>query len=180
MRIDPSLALAARLLGALVFATAVRGKLVHRHELPGVVANYQLLPARLASAAAWTLVGLECLIVLSLVSGVGLVAGAALAIALLNAFALAMGINLHRGRRQIDCGCFQSGLRQRLSGTLVARNLVLAALLAPLIAAGTGSATPLQWLDGLGAGLAAYILYQVLGELDSLRYSSAELRRRFA
>jgi uncharacterized membrane protein YphA (DoxX/SURF4 family) len=180
MSIDPSFALAARLLAALVFATAVRGKVVHRHELPGVIANYQLLPARLAAAAAWTLIGLECLVALSLLSGVGLVAGAALAIALLVAFALAMGINLHRGRRQIDCGCFQSGLRQRLSGTLVARNLVLAALLTPLIA-GTGSgATPLQWLDGLGAGLAAYILYQVLGELDSLRYSSAELRRRFA
>lgn len=179
MSIDPSFALAARFLGTLVFATAVRGKVVHRHELPGVVANYQLLPARLAAAAAWTIVGLECLVVVSLVSGVGLAAGAALAIALLGAFALAMAINLRRGRRQIDCGCFQSGLRQQLSGTLVARNLVLAALLTPLIA-GTGSATPLQWLDGLGAGLAAYILLQVLAELDSLRYSSAELRRRFA
>lgn len=179
MSIDPAFALAARLLGALVFATAVRGKLVHRHELPGVIANYRLLPARLASAAGWSVVALESLVVLSLVSGVALAAGAALAIALLGGFALAMGINLRRGRREIDCGCFQSGLRQRLSATLVARNLVLAALLTPLIA-GSGGATLLQRLDGFGAGLAAYILYLVLGELDSLRYSSAELRRRFA
>jgi uncharacterized membrane protein YphA (DoxX/SURF4 family) len=181
MTVDPSIALAGRLLGALVFAQAVGGKIRHRQELAGVVANYRLLPDRLAAAAAWMVVGLESVAALSLLSGVWIAAGAALAIALLGGFALAMGINLARGRREIDCGCFQSGLRQRLSGALVARNLLLAALLTPLLAASApGGATTLQWVDGLGAGLAAYALYQVLGELLSLRHSSAELRRRFA
>jgi uncharacterized membrane protein YphA (DoxX/SURF4 family) len=176
---DPSVALAGRLLGALVFATAVVGKIRHRHELAGVVANYRLLPERLAAPAAWAIVGLECMTALSLVSGALLAAGAALAIVLLGGFALAMAVNLARGRREIDCGCFQSGLRQRLSAALVARNLILAACLTPLLAAGGTGATPLQWVDGLGAGLAAYALYQVLGELLSLRQSAAELRRRF-
>ena len=186
MTVDPAIALAGRLLGALVFATAVVGKVRYRHELAGVVANYRLLPEPLAASAAWAVVGLESLTVLSLVSGLWLAAGAALAIALLCAFALAMGINLARGRREIDCGCFQSGLRQALSGTLVARNLVLAIILTPLLAAGAAdatalpSATALQWVDGVGAGFAAYALYQVLGELVSLRRLSAELRRRFA
>jgi hypothetical protein len=180
MTVDPSIALAGRLLGVLVFAAAVGGKVRHRHELAGVVANYRLLPERLAAAAAWMIVGLECLAALSLLTGVWLAAGAALAMALLGGFALAMGINLARGRREIDCGCFQSGLRQRLSAALVARNLLLAAILMPLLAVGTASATALQWVDGLGAGLAAYALYQVLGELLSLRQFSAELRRRFA
>jgi uncharacterized membrane protein YphA (DoxX/SURF4 family) len=181
MTVDPSIALAGRLLGALVFAQAVGGKIRHRQELAGVVANYRLLPDRLAAAAAWMVVGLESVAALSLLSGVWVAAGAALAIALLGGFALAMGINLARGRREIDCGCFQSGLRQRLSGALVARNILLAALLTPLLAASArGGATTLQWVDGLGAGLAAYALYQVLGELLSLRHSSAELRRRFA
>lgn len=181
MTMDPSIALASRVLGALVFAAAVGGKIRHRRELAGVVANYRLLPERLAAPAAWMLVGLEFLVALSLVSGAWVRAGAALAIALLVAFALAMGINLARGRREIDCGCFQSGLRQRLSAMLVARNLVLAAILTPLLAAGAaGATTALQWVDGLGAGLAVYVLYQILGELVSLRHSSAELRRRFA
>lgn len=180
MTLDPAIALAGRALGTLVFATAVVGKLEHRHELAGVVANYRLIPQRLAATAAWMIVALECLAALSLISGVWLATGAALAIALLGGFALAMGINLARGRREIDCGCFQSGLRQRLSAELVVRNLVLAVILAPLLIAGTASATVLQWIDGLGAGLAAYILYQVLGELVSLRHFSAELRRRFA
>jgi uncharacterized membrane protein YphA (DoxX/SURF4 family) len=178
--IDPSIALAGRLVGALVFAAAVAGKIRHRHELAGVVANYRLLPEPLAASAAWMIVGLECLVVLSLVSGVWLVAGAMLAIALLAGFALAMGINLARGRREIDCGCFQSGLRQRLSMALVARNIVLAALLTPLLPAQATGTTALQWLDGLGAGLAVYALYLVLDELISLRHLSAELRRRFA
>lgn len=179
MTVDPSLALAARLLGTLVFAASVGGKIEHRHELAGVVANYRLLPQRLAAPAAWLVVALECLTALSLLSGVRLAAGAALAMALLGGFALAMAINLARGRREIDCGCFQSGLRQRLSPALVARNLALAACLAPLLAAGAAGGTLLQWVDGLGGGLAAYALYQVLGELLALRRSSAELRRRF-
>ena len=180
MTVDPAIALAGRLLGALVFATAVAGKIRHRQELAGVVANYRLLPERLAAAAAWMIVGLECLAMAALVSGVELAAGAALAMVLLVGFALAMGINLARGRREIDCGCFQSGLRQRLSAALVVRNLLLATLLMPLLAAGRGSASALQWVDGVGAGLAAYALYQVLGEIVSLRHFSAELRRRFA
>ena len=179
MAVDPSIVLAGRLLGALVFVTAVRGKIEHRHELAGVVSNYRLLPERLAGFAAWSVVGLECLAALSLLSGVWLAAGAALAMALLIGFALAMGINLARGRREIDCGCFQSGLRQRLSPALLVRNLVLALFLAPLLTAGAASASALQWVDGLGAGLLAYALYQVLGELLTLRHFAAELRRRF-
>lgn len=180
MTIDPSIALAGRVLGALVFAGAAGGKIEHRHELAGVVANYRLLPERLAAPVAWAIVGLECLTVLALVSGRRLAAGAALAIALLVGFALAMTINLARGRREIDCGCFQSGLRQPLSLELVARNLLLAIFLTPLLAGTQPSATALQWIDGLGAGLAAYTLYRLLGELLSLRRLASELRRRFA
>jgi hypothetical protein len=180
MTVDPSIAVAGRLLGALVFAAAVAGKIKHRHELAGVVANYRLLPAPLAAFAAWIIVGLEALAALSLASGVWLAAGAMLAIALLAGFGLAMSVNLARGRHEIDCGCFQSGLRQRLSAALVARNFLLAALLTPLLAVPAAGVTALQWADGLGAGLAAYALYQVLGELLSLRHLSAELRRRFA
>jgi hypothetical protein len=179
MTVDPAIAVAARLLGALVFAAAIGGKIEHRHELAGVVANYRLLPERLAAPVAWLLVGLECLAALSLISGVRLAAGTALAISLLGGFALAMAINLARGRREIDCGCFQSGLRQRLSAALVARNVILAICLTPLLATAGAGLRPLQWVDGLGAGLAAFALYQVLGELLSLRQSSAELRRRF-
>ena len=180
MTIDPSVALACRLLGALVFAAAVAGKVAHRHELAGVVANYRLVPDALAAVAAWMIVGLEILVVVSLAGGLYLEAGASLAIALLWVFALAMGINLARGRREIDCGCFQSGLRQRLSWGLIGRNLVLSGALAPLLAAAAAPGAALQWVDGVGGGLVAYGLYRAFDQLLSLRQSSVELRKRFA
>ncbi len=180
MAIDPSVALGARVLGALVFASAAGAKLRHRRELAGVVANYRLLPEALAAPAAWLILALEVLTAASLASGVRLAAGAALAIALLGAFALAMGVNLARGRREIDCGCFQSGLRQRLSVPLLARNLLIAAALTPLLGAAPGlPGPPLEWIDAFGAGLAAYALYRVFGELLALRQSAAQLRKRF-
>ena len=51
------------------------------------------------------------------------------AAALLLLFAAGMGINLARGRRHIDCGCFQSALKQTLNWKLVIRNIALALLL---------------------------------------------------
>lgn len=179
MMMDPSIALACRVLGALVFATAAAGKLRHRHELAGVVANYRLLPQPLAAPAAWTVLALECLAALSLASGVRLVPGAALAIGLLCLFALAMGVNLARGRREIDCGCFQSGLRQRLSAALIVRNLLLAAMMTALFGVTGPLSGPLQWVDGLAAGVAAYALYRAFDQVLSLQYASAQLRKRF-
>lgn len=176
---DPATALGCRVLGALVFSTAILGKARHRHELVGVVANYRLVPERLAAPVSWTIVGLEVLAALSLASGVRLAAGAGLGIALLAIFALATSINLARGRTEIDCGCFQSGLRQSLSAGLLVRNGLLSAALVPLLAATTPLESPLQWVDGLGAGLAAYALYRVFDQLLSLSHSSTELRKRF-
>lgn len=152
MTATPSVPLACRLHGALVFAAAAGGKVAHRHELAGVVANYHLVSDALAAPAAWMIVGLETLIVLSLVSAVWLKASAALAIVLLCVFTLAMGINLARRHREIDCGCFQSVLRQRqkLSAGLIVRNLPLSVTMAPLFGTTGSPARPLQWVTGLG------------------------------
>lgn len=179
MTVDPSILLAARVLGALVFGTAVAGKLGHRAEFVGVVANYRLVPDWLAAPAAWLVIGLELVVTAALASGVGLAAGAGLAMALLIGFAAAMAVNLGRGRREIDCGCFQSALRQPLSWALVARNLVVAALLAVLLAGGALPGTALGWIDGLGAGLMLYLVYLVLDQLVALAAAAAHTRRRF-
>ncbi len=179
MTVDPSILLAMRVLGALVFGTAVVGKLRHRAEFVGVVANYRLVPDALAAPAAWLVIGLELVVVAALVSGIGLAAGAGLATLLLIGFAAAMAINLGRGRREIDCGCFQSALRQRLSWALVARNLVLAALLAVLLGGGALPGTALGLVDGLGAGLMLYLFYLVLDQLVALAAAAAHTRRRF-
>lgn len=112
----------------LVFTHAAVSKLQHRDLLPGIVANYRILPEPLVTPVASALPFVE------LVLGLALLAGARMAVlpaaAALLAFAAAMAINLHRGRGHIDCGCGRSQLRQTLAWPLVARNLGLAAIVA--------------------------------------------------
>src|SRR3990170_4114641 len=54
-------------------------------------------------------------------------------VALLAAYALAIAINLLRGRTRIDCGCLGFGRHDRIAWTMVARNLVLIALALALL-----------------------------------------------
>ncbi len=193
MSIDPSILITSRVLGALVFGMAALGKLHHRDELVGVVANYRLVPEPLVRVVAWLVVALETVVVLSLATGVGLAAGAGLAVVLLCGFALAMTINLARGRQEIDCGCFQSALRQRLSVPLIVRNLVLTAAILPLFEAGARSAplvplpggemqfaSLLQVIDGVAGGIVLFVLYQVFSQMLALRDAAEATRKRFA
>lgn len=141
--IDPVIHYLLVCLLALVFVQGGAAKLTARDEFQGVVTSYRLLPSVMVPAFAALLPLAE------LAAGIGVVLpatrlpGAALACALLMMFALAMAINLARGRTEIDCGCFKSGFRQTISGWLVGRNLLLsggAALLwLPVGARATGS-----------------------------------------
>ena len=179
MTIDPSIQLAGRILVTLIFGMALVGKLRHREEFVGVVANYRLLPEALVVPVAWLIIVLEGVVVLSLGSAIQLAAGAAVAALLLGSFALAMAINVRRGRVEIDCGCFQSALRQRLSGALVIRNLVLIAVTVPLLKGEPAQVSSWQMFNGIAAGILLFVLYQVLDQLLALRESAAALRRRF-
>lgn len=176
MTLDPSIAIAARGLAILVFGMAVLGKLRHREEYIGVVANYRLTPEALISPIAWLIILLEFAVVLGLAIDAWVAAGTLLAILLLAAFAVAMMINLLRGRREIDCGCFQSTFRQRLSAALVIRNLLLIVVLAPLLVGESGIATPLQALDGIAAAAVLFVLYQAGGQILTSRDAARALR----
>jgi len=193
MSIDPSILIASRVLGALVFGMAVLGKLYHRDEFVGLVANYRLVPEPLVPVVARLVVALETVVVLSLATGVGLAASAGLAVILLCGFAVAMTINLVRGRQEIDCGCFQSALRQRLSVALIVRNMALTAAILPLIETGARSArlvpllggemqsaSLLQVLDGVAGGIVLFVLYQVFSQMLTLRGAAEAARKRFA
>lgn len=135
--IDPAAALTLRLLLAAVLARAAWHKARDLRAFAAAVADYRLLPGAWAAAAAAGF----------LVAEIGLAGGLLLppvaraaslgAGALLCLYAAAIGTNLLRGRRHIDCGCAGPARRQPLSGWLVARNgaLVAAAMAAALPAA---------------------------------------------
>jgi hypothetical protein len=85
---------------------------------------------------------------------------------LLAAYGLAMGVNLARGRNDIDCGCFGPAKRQTLNGWLVARNIVL--LPAALVGAATLNPRTFELLDFFLCGFAVFsatILYAVTSQL---------------
>ena len=144
LALDPVFAWVARLALALLFAHAAWHKARDLQAFRAALAGYRLLPERAVGAAALALVGLELATAAALLASR---AGGALALALLGAYTLAIALNLARGRREIDCGCFGPAARQPLSGALVARNLVLLAS-AALALAPTSARAP-HWSDAL-------------------------------
>lgn len=162
---------AASVLVGLIFLVAGIDKLRHRALLPGVIANYRLLPTALVAPAALLLPGLELLIAAGLLFGNRPATVAA--IALLVAFAAAMAINIQRGRRHIDCGCGHARLRQSLGWRLVVRNLLLALALTPQLLGGGLAMADLT--IGALAGIAGFLLMQMFASINAL--PTRQLRR---
>ena len=150
----------------LIFVIAAVSKLQSRVLLPGVIANYRLLPAGLVEPVALALPFVELGLGLALICGLSGVVPV-LAAALLWVFAAAMAVNIRRGRGHIDCGCGRSQLRQRLSWGLVGRNLVLSLLVAPRVIASPPPAV-LDLVTAAFGGASIYLLYLVFNSLGAL------------
>jgi hypothetical protein len=151
----------------LVFLLAAVQKVQHWRLLPGVIANYRLLPGWAVLPAAALLPPLELLLAIGLLSAQAQPWPELAAIALLLLFAGAMAVNIARGRTHIDCGCGQAFLAQHLSPPLVARNLVLAALLLPSLTPSAPVPMP-ALLSAVAAGLGFFLLYLLFNLLDAL------------
>ncbi|MEX2334920.1 MAG: MauE/DoxX family redox-associated membrane protein [Pseudohongiella sp.] len=168
--IDPLLTIVIATSLALLFLLAARHKISAHRRFEAQLAAYRLLPDALISPAARVLPWLEIAVAIRLLFAVTRPVGAVLAATLLAVYALAMGINLSRGRSQIDCGCGDTP--QSLSGLLVLRNCVLAIgalmLLAPV------AARPLNILDMVFAVLfvaacsLSYTLFEQLSRNHTL------------
>ncbi len=87
---------------------------------------------------------------------------------LLLLFTAAITTNIIRGRTHIDCGCFQSELRQELSLDLVLRNAALIAI-AGYAASFPALPPPLIYIPAALFGLVSYVLYQALAALSANR-----------
>ena len=86
------------------------------------LAAYRLVPGGNIKVAAYVVIAVEAIPVLIWFSPLGAWAAALL----FAAYAVAMGINLARGRNDMDCGC--GGAPIRISGHLLIRNAVLVML----------------------------------------------------
>lgn len=141
---------------ALVLVRAALHKAADPVRFEGVLADYRLAPD---FALPWLVRGIplaEAACALALAIPASRAAGGLAAGGLLLVYAAAMGINLVRGRREIDCGC--GGPPEPLGWGQVLRNLALTASLAPIalgLGAGLGPAAALAaWVPALFALLA--------------------------
>lgn len=162
-----AISLAIRVLVALIFLTAALGKIRHRLVFQGVVANYRLLPQIAVPAFALLLPPVEIVVAAGLLFAPSSLP-AVCAAALLILFAVAMAINIQRGRRHIDCGCFQSALKQTLSWILVTRNAGLALLLAVPATVPEGALSPSGAAEALLTGTTLFVLLQSMNVLWSV------------
>ncbi len=154
----------------LMFLLAGIHKFANGAEFRITLLEYQLLPEALVAPASHVIPMVE--VMLGGAWLLGWVVGGVTAIGsatLLGVYALAIGVNLVRGRVHFDCGCGFGGKtdsEQYLSGGLVIRNVVLAALalvtLLPL------ASRPLGFLDYatlVAALLAAVLLFAAANQL---------------
>jgi len=138
-----------------------------------------VLPEPLANALARVLWLLEGGVAVALVVPDWGRFGALGAGLLLVGYSIAIGTNLLRGRRDIDCGCLGPAQRQPLSGWLLVRNtLLLAGAVAAALPAG---ARPLHWLDALSgffAGVALPLFFMAFNQLAAQAADLDRLRGR--
>jgi uncharacterized membrane protein YphA (DoxX/SURF4 family) len=179
MLIDPAPGLLAAAAFALLFATAAWHKWRGLPQFTAMLGAYELLPRALLPLAAPAIALLESILAGGLLLPVARAPAAMVAAALLIAYAGGIAVNLHRGRRDLDCGCTGPLERRPIAAWMVWRNVLLALGLGTL--AMPWDARPLQAVDALTilGGLAAVTaLYSTADRLlGQVMPRSAALRR---
>jgi len=164
-------AIGVQTLTGLIFLLAALAKLADRGRFAGIVANFRLLPPTLTAPVALVLPWLELALALLLPLRVAGPVPALAAALLLILFAVAMGVNIRRGRRFIDCGCGDRAAGTPLGWGRVLRNLGLAGL---LLLAAIVPAPPTAWVSvlmGWGLGLVLFLLDRLFWTFTDLMKS---------
>lgn len=176
---DPVLNLISALILGYIFVLAGLHKCKAPAEFGTTLANYKILPESLARQ------GVYLVPVAEIMTGVALLIPAAATLAAFSAGTLlciyiaAIGINLLRGRRNIDCGCGGPAQKQSISEWMIVRNGLLLGL--AYIAGSQTLARPLLWFDWLTVILATVmgcLFYNIINQLlvnkDLLRLLNRE------
>ena len=152
MSVDPVIAVTLRGLLALLFASAAWHKLSDLTAFRIVLHDYHVLPPALVTPATVIVIVTEVGLAATFPWSVSAGAAAWVAMGLLAAYAVAIAVNLARGRRNLECGCAPSAYRQPLSEWLLLRNgtLIGACAITLLPVAARPWAGP-DWLTAVGA-----------------------------
>ncbi len=166
MKLDPVFIITCSLILSYVFVVASFHKWQNLDEFTETLRNYRLLPEALVGLFSIAIPVLEILCGLALLIPQSAAAAAILAAALLLMYMFAIGLNLLKGRRSIDCGCGGSDQKQAISEWLVLRNSVLL-FFSYCVVVATQAREPL-WLDwgiALLAAIVGCLFYNIVNQL---------------
>ncbi len=159
--IDPVLGWVAAIAIAAIFAGSSAIKLANLAAFRAALSDYRIVPESFEFPLALAIPIAEMAGAAGIVPSAERSLAGSLLIALLAVFSIAIAVNIGRGRRDIDCGCFGPALRQTLSLSMLARNGALAAICA--IAMAPRSVRTLGFLDitTIAAGAASIVILYV-------------------
>jgi hypothetical protein len=163
--LDPAVGALLAAAFALLFTAAALHKLLDPAAFAAAFRAYELAPQWLARL---------CLLVplLELTAAAGLLAAGSRATAaglgsmLLLTYALAIAVNIARGRTDLSCGCGGPNDRRPVARWMVWRNLVLAGALAVLLL--PWGPRPLYLADALTIGAGTMVAALLYASLDGL------------
>jgi hypothetical protein len=172
--VDPFVHHLLRLGAVTLFASAAIHKLRHPASFRSALADYQLLPGATVTPASRAIPWLELCAAAALLIPAATPLAAFLGVALLLIYALAIGVNLIRGRREIDCGCGLAGGARPLGVSLLRRDVALVqgllALLLPVAVRSWSS------LDTIALALATGTVVLLYAAIDVALANSARQR----
>jgi hypothetical protein len=175
--LDPAIGLLLVAAVALLFASASAHKLRDLKQFDEIFTAYGLA----TSLARWRLS--RAIPILELAVAGGLVFdssrpyAAAAGIALLSTYAVAIGINLKRGRRDLACGCGGPDDKRPIAAWMVWRNVSIAVVLAVALAPWT--ARPLNLTDAVTVVfglLTLSLIYLCVDQLMTYMHRASEFR----
>lgn len=170
MHSDPIFIIASAIAIAVLLASAATHKVRAPARFARQLTDYQLLPAALVRPGARLIPLLELAIAFALLVPVSRGWAALAAAALLALYAAAIGINLWRGRADIDCGCAGPDQAQPLRPVLLLRNSVLVAL--ALLASVAPIARDMTVFDGFVTLACATVALLIYAAADGLLANS--------
>lgn len=159
----------ASILGGTLLLAGIP-KVRDRDGLLTVVKGYRLLPAGAERAVATVLPYAEVLVGALLILGIGEPWPALAAALLFLAFTTGLTVNLARGRRDLDCGCFAFGDHEvpRIGWFHAARAASFAAGALVLALAGSVSVTVPERLAAVAGGLLVVLAVVVVAQIHAV------------
>jgi len=171
---DPVYPIVCALAVAVILASAASHKLRAPQRFARQLEDYALVPQAVLAPLARLIPLLEVGLALALLLPTWRTWAASGAAVLVLGYAAAIGINVWKGRRDIDCGCSGPDQRQPLRPVLLLRNGVLAGL--ALLAGLAPAPRALGVLDALVALMAGGALVLLYTAADTLLANAPPLR----